>query len=203
MSADFYCDEVLSGRTPVRVVRQTEDVIAFWHTRPMWPVHGGTEPVMGVEIERKFLIGDLPELVGSGDQIRQGYLPLAETGAVVRVRKRGTRRYLTVKSGRGLERNEYEEPITVQMFDALWPLTEGRRITKVRHQIEVTGATVEVDVFSGHLNGLMLAEVEFTDLESARRFVPPPWVGKEVTDDPAYTNRALSTSGNVSRLPVD
>ena len=39
MSDDFYCDEVLSGRTPVRVVRETEDVLAFHHTRPFWPVH--------------------------------------------------------------------------------------------------------------------------------------------------------------------
>jgi histidine triad (HIT) family protein len=39
MSDDFYCDEVLSGRTPVRVVRETEDVLAYHHTRPAWPVH--------------------------------------------------------------------------------------------------------------------------------------------------------------------
>lgn len=36
---DFYCDEVLSGRTPVRVVRETEQVLAYHHTRPFWPVH--------------------------------------------------------------------------------------------------------------------------------------------------------------------
>jgi histidine triad (HIT) family protein len=39
MTADFYCDEVLSGRTPVRVVCETEDVLAYHHTRPFWPVH--------------------------------------------------------------------------------------------------------------------------------------------------------------------
>jgi len=39
MSEDFYCDEVLSGRTPVRVVRETPDVMAYHHTRPFWPVH--------------------------------------------------------------------------------------------------------------------------------------------------------------------
>src|SRR5215212_2292211 len=36
---DFYCDEVLSGRTPVRVVEQTEHVLAYHHTRPAYPVH--------------------------------------------------------------------------------------------------------------------------------------------------------------------
>ena len=39
MSDDFYCDEVLSGRTPVRVVAETDRVLAYHHTRPHWPVH--------------------------------------------------------------------------------------------------------------------------------------------------------------------
>lgn len=39
MTEDFYCEEVLSGRTEVRVVRETANVLAFHHTRPFWPVH--------------------------------------------------------------------------------------------------------------------------------------------------------------------
>jgi len=39
MSDDFYCEEALSGRTPVRVVAETDRVLAFHHTRPFWPVH--------------------------------------------------------------------------------------------------------------------------------------------------------------------
>lgn len=39
MSDDFYCDEVLSGRTSVRVVAETHNVLAYHHTRPFWPVH--------------------------------------------------------------------------------------------------------------------------------------------------------------------
>lgn len=36
---DFYCSEVLSGRTRVNVVAETPDVLAFHHTQPYWPVH--------------------------------------------------------------------------------------------------------------------------------------------------------------------
>jgi len=36
---DFYCDEVLSGRTPVKKVFETAEVLAFHHTRPFYPVH--------------------------------------------------------------------------------------------------------------------------------------------------------------------
>ena len=39
MSDDFYCDEAISGRTKVDVVVETDDVLAFHHTRPFWPVH--------------------------------------------------------------------------------------------------------------------------------------------------------------------
>jgi len=39
MPEDFYCQEVLSGRTQVSVVFETASVLAFHHTRPFWPVH--------------------------------------------------------------------------------------------------------------------------------------------------------------------
>jgi histidine triad (HIT) family protein len=39
MSEDFYCDEALSGRTPLEVVLETREFLAFRHTRPFWPVH--------------------------------------------------------------------------------------------------------------------------------------------------------------------
>ena len=39
MSDDFYCDEVLSGHTLVKVVAETDRVLAFHHTRPYWPAH--------------------------------------------------------------------------------------------------------------------------------------------------------------------
>ncbi len=39
MSVDFYCDEVLSGRTPVQRVLETDRVLAYYHTRPFYEVH--------------------------------------------------------------------------------------------------------------------------------------------------------------------
>lgn len=38
-SHDFYCDEVFSGKTPVDVVLETENVLAYHHTRPFWETH--------------------------------------------------------------------------------------------------------------------------------------------------------------------
>jgi histidine triad (HIT) family protein len=39
MGNDFYCDEVLSGKLAVTRVRETDEVLAFHHTRPSYPVH--------------------------------------------------------------------------------------------------------------------------------------------------------------------
>lgn len=39
MTEDFYCDEALSGRTPINRIIETNNVLAFHHTRPYWPVH--------------------------------------------------------------------------------------------------------------------------------------------------------------------
>ncbi|MCA1590211.1 MAG: HIT domain-containing protein [Acidobacteria bacterium] len=36
---DFYCDEVLSGKTAVKVAAETENVLAYYHTRPFWEMH--------------------------------------------------------------------------------------------------------------------------------------------------------------------
>lgn len=38
-STDFYCTEVLSGRTPVTKLIETENILAFYYTRPTYPVH--------------------------------------------------------------------------------------------------------------------------------------------------------------------
>ena len=39
VNTDFYCDSVLSGLVPVRVVAETARVLAFEHTAPTWETH--------------------------------------------------------------------------------------------------------------------------------------------------------------------
>ena len=36
---DFYCEEVLSGKTEVKRVFETDNVLAYHHTRPFWETH--------------------------------------------------------------------------------------------------------------------------------------------------------------------
>ena len=39
MPEDFYCEEVLSGKTEVHKVMETDNVLAYYHTKPFYPIH--------------------------------------------------------------------------------------------------------------------------------------------------------------------
>jgi len=150
----------------------------------------------GVEIERKFLVEQLPGDVDWLDDrpLRQGYVAL-DGATEVRIRDDDGSWRLTIKHGGGARRVEEEMGVEPRRGEALWTLTEGRRIEKRRHRVTYGDAMLEVDVFEGDLQGLVVAEVEFGDEATAAAFVPPAWFGPEVTDDPAYKNRALAVDG--------
>ena len=55
------------------------------------------------------------------------------------------------------------------------------------------GVNIEVDVYSGALTGLSVAEGEFGTEEAADAFEPPAWFGREVTDDARFKNQRLAS----------
>ncbi len=154
------------------------------------------------EIERKFLVRDLPLEARGGepDRIRQGYLTVDPVE--VRIRSRaGPSHELTVKSAGGLSRVEVNVPLTGEQFDELWPLVQ-RGIEKERTVLPAGDATVEVDVYGGKLAGLVVAEVEFATEAEARAFDPPGWFGAEVTDDVRFRNAALALADAAPQITL-
>jgi CHAD domain-containing protein/CYTH domain-containing protein len=149
------------------------------------------------EIERKFLLRDMPPLPRDAvrTEIVQGYLPgdrLQER--VRRVRRTGEppRYFRTVKLGTGLSRTEVEEEADEATFRRLWPLTKGRRVQKLRFRVAVRELTWEIDRFRGRR--LVLAEVE---LPSEDHAVPIPYwlrdyVVRDVTGEDEYVNINLA-----------
>jgi CYTH domain-containing protein len=152
----------------------------------------------GVEIERKFLVDAVPDDLDAhpSAQIDQGYLAITDDGLEVRLRRYGDQSFLTIKSGGGEVRLEEEIEIDERRFRSLWPLTDGRRITKRRYLLPSEGGVrIELDVYDGALSGLVTAEVEFDSSAAASAFSPPPWLGRDVTEEPRYKNRRLALDG--------
>jgi adenylate cyclase len=147
------------------------------------------------EIERKFLVKRLPvELKRARNYpILQGYLASEPGGRHVRLRKKGRRESLTFKVGRGNAREEREIKLTPKQFAALWPGTIGRRLRKLRYDLPWKGFLIEIDIYRGKNQGLIVAEVEFPDHVARRTFKPPNWFGREVTGEKRYSNIRLAT----------
>ncbi|MEO7860866.1 MAG: CYTH domain-containing protein [Nitrospirales bacterium] len=147
------------------------------------------------EIERKWLVSKLPRLgTLKREHIIQGYLVIASDGGEVRIRRKGKTYYETVKSQGTLTRDEIEVKISSNQFHRLWPATKGRRLKKVRYAWNWNGLHIEIDVYQGSLAKLIVAEVEFASIHASRRFSPPDWFGKEVTEVQRYKNNCLARS---------
>jgi len=149
------------------------------------------------EIERKYLLrAQPPRTTGAPSlEIDQGYIPGERIHERIR-RARGndtTRYYRTIKLGSGLQRIELEEETSVEFFDAVWPLTLGRRVKKRRYLIDEGDSVWEIDEFLDR-ESLWLAELELTHAEQQVELPAwlTPFVEREVTDDPRFTNRALA-----------
>ncbi|MCR5501432.1 MAG: CYTH domain-containing protein [Lachnospiraceae bacterium] len=157
-----------------------------------------------MEIERKFLIKEMPDLSKYPcKHFVQGYLCTSPT---VRVRREGEEYFLTYKSRAGedaLSREEYNLPLTKEAFEKLLPKCDGTVISKTRYFIplgknrEGSGLTAELDVFDAPFEGLVFTEVEFPTVEEARSFEAPDWFGEDVTDDRRYYNSYLSEAGSL------
>lgn len=159
-----------------------------------------------MEIERKFLVGELPGNLSSYQclVIEQAYLC---TEPVVRIRRQNEDYYLTYKGGGLMAREEYNLPLNKEAYEHLLTKADGNIISKKRYLIPIASPVfrndyavpkkhvdlkVELDIFEPPFAPLILAEVEFPDEEMALAFIPPAWLYKDVTDDPKYHNSNMS-----------
>lgn len=147
-----------------------------------------------MEIERKFLIKKLPADLEQYEclHIEQAYLC---TSPVIRIRKQNDEYYLTYKGSGLLAHEEYNLPLTKESYEHLRKKVDGNIISKKRYLIPIKNSTlkVELDIFDAPFSALIIAEVEFPDIESANAFEPLSWFADDVTSNPDYHNSNLST----------
>jgi adenylate cyclase len=145
-----------------------------------------------MEIERKFLV---KEQLWQGiekpspSRIVQAYL-VNSAEKNVRIRIKGTKGFLTIKGPtQGISRAEFEYEIPLKDADELISTFAEKVIEKFRYEISFKNHLWEVDVFTGKLEGLYLAEIELNSEDE--HFELPDWVGEEVSTDPNYYNSNL------------
>ena len=145
-----------------------------------------------MEIERKYLIHNIPFDLNNYPhrEIEQAYL---NVDPVIRIRRKDNDYFLTYKSKGLLAREEYDLPLNADAYAHLLEKADGNILTKTRYEIPLGDhLIIEMDIFHGKFEGLILAEVEFPSLEEANSFSPPEYFGEDVTFSTEYQNSTLS-----------
>ena len=150
------------------------------------------------EIERKYLV-KLPVFPlpckDEATGIEQDYL-IAEAGVTERVRHRGDRYYHTCKRRvSNICAEERESEITRSEYEELLSRRDPklRTVRKTRHVFSYRNQIFELDVFDFWKRQAMM-EIELESEDTPVELPDFLTVLREVTDDPAYKNRAMARS---------
>lgn len=106
--------------------------------------------------------------------------------------------FLTIKSAEVFNEDPPDHDISEREFHILWPWTEGRRVQKRRHQIELDGRIYDYDIYQfSNDPELHILETEFATEAEAKQFILPTVFGevRDVSDDPRYKADGIATDG--------
>lgn len=153
--------------------------------------------VKKMEIEKKFLIKDIPDLKQAEEiwEIEQAYLC---TNPTIRIRKKNNEYILTYKNHIAVDgaavnvSDEREMPLTQEAFEHLKTKCDGICIKKTRYCIPYGKYCIELDIFHDRYDGLCIAEVEFESVEESKMFQKPSWFLEDVSGNKDYTNSHLA-----------
>lgn len=146
-------------------------------------------PTAALEIEVAYLPYHVPTelLTGTPTRIVDKYLsPAEDLLTKLRLRKKGAKYELTKKVNIDPQdlslQDEHTIPLTEQEFAKLRTL-DGREVSKDRYEVPLGEHILEVDVFTGDLEGLVIIEVEFKNRADRDAFNAPDYFGVDVTQE--------------------
>lgn len=156
---------------------------------------------MAKEIERKFLVKDMPSIANNNESylIEQYYIstnPEIRLRMVQNLNNNQVNYYMTQKSDGTEVREEIETEVDKSFYINNQEKMIGHMIRKTRTRIPLENKLIaELDVYHGI--DLRVVEVEFKNKSEADVFIPPQWFGEEVTDDKQYKNKNLVIKGKM------
>ena len=146
---------------------------------------------MNIEIERKFLIKELPSVFEETIDIKQYYLS-NNKNMVQRLRIFNKDNAIMSFKEKTSKMSKYEFEYNIPLEDAnkMISIADAPFIDKKRHIIHIDSLKWEIDEFLGKNKGLIIAEVELKTENQSINI--PNWIGKEVTNDKKYYNYNLA-----------
>lgn len=133
------------------------------------------------EIERKFLIKNLPDLSQKEKVSYERYYLFNKNGIELRIQRKGSKYELERKIHISTtERTKEKLEISKEEFNLIKPLATDI-ILRDSYNLG-TSPDLTVKIYHGKFEGLARAEVEFNSIEQLISFQPPDWFGREITD---------------------
>lgn len=132
------------------------------------------------EVERKFLVKDLPDLSDLEPiQYERYFLEITEKSET-RIQSKNNKYELEKKSNESsLSSKKDKKEITKDEFDKL-KKEASKSIIRESYLLSENPETT-IKIYHGDFEGLIRLEVEFESEKEANNYVPPAWAGKEIT----------------------
>ncbi len=146
---------------------------------------------MAKEIERKFLLTKGASIPIPAEhyklRIKQGYIHV-EKDKQVRIRVYKNKGVICLKYGKGKIRDEFEYEIPLKDAKEIYDKCKWR-LEKKRLSFNKDGENYDIDSFP---NGMVFVDVEFKSMKAMKKWKKPSWIGKEISNNPKYSNIRLA-----------
>jgi CYTH domain-containing protein len=140
-----------------------------------------------IELERTFLVKKIPDNLENckSKEIADIYIPKSSIHPNLRIRKNGDKYEITKKLCSEEDTTKYHEhtiTLTKEEFEDLSKV-DGKKVRKIRYYYPYKDNIAEVGVFKDLLEGLVLVDFEFKNIEERDLFQIPDFCLAEVSHE--------------------
>ena len=159
-----------------------------------------------IEYERTFLASRIPDGLSSCEYaiLEDTYFPISLKHCHLRLRRKGDNYEITkkLKQREGDPSSFVESTIILDRDEYLaFSSVDGKRISKKRYKYVYNAYLLEVDVFMGGLEGLILIDVEFTGDKEKDLYVMPPFCLYDATRESFLAGGKLAGKSYIDIKP--
>ena len=139
---------------------------------------------MEIELEKTYLVKTIPNLkdFDSSLEMKDTYIPIDSDHPQIRLRRLGTKSFLTKKipaiSGEGFE--EYTIFLSEKEY-LVFKEIKGRVLAKTRYVKSISkGIVCHLDIYKENLKGLVVVDFEFESQKILENFIAPDYILVEI-----------------------